>query len=245
VYFDRFASSFHAILAHVGGNDDAQKELWTMRKIFNIDENRWEKSLTDTGTPLFWRSKDRLPPHNMYTSTKKLRQYAKKHGQNWAYANAYLLHAKPVPLSRRGKKSTISITFEDPLNPVPQPAYAVRYVYNRASNTYTRYMGGAPHVDADTGKTLRPANVIVVRTGNGVFDPEAGITPDSIKIPVVGKGQALFFHDGKVTAGRWSLPNQDAPLRFYTRRGREAAFEPGQTWIEVVPSTSPISWTAR
>jgi hypothetical protein len=245
VYFNTWAASFHSVLAHVGGNDDAQAELWNLPKVFNVDENRWEVSLTDTGTPLFWRSSDRLPPHNMYTSTIKLRHYARQHGQNWAYSNAYILHKAAASLSSRGKATTIRINFEDPLNPQPQPDYDVRYVYNRAANVYTRYMGGAPHVDADTGKVLRPANVIVMRTGNAVSDPAAGITPESITIPVVGRGQALFFRDGKVLRGTWRLPNKYAPLRFFGKNGRQVAFNPGQTWIEVVPSSSPLSWSTR
>lgn len=245
VYFDRWAAAFHTVLTHVGGNDDAQAELWHMPKIFNIDENRWEKSLTDTGTPLFWRSSDRLPPHNMYTSTLKLRHYAQQHHQNWAYTNAYLMHKAAAPFGRRGHKTTISINYEDPLNPQPQPDYDVRYVYNRAGNVYTRYMGGVPHVDADTGRVLRPANVIVMRTENAVPDPTAGITPESIRIPVLGRGRAIFFRDGKVQQGTWSLPRLNAPLRFYLKSGRQAAFDPGQTWIEVVPPSSPLSWTSR
>lgn len=245
VYFNSWAASFHAILAHVGGNDDAQAELWKLPKVYNVDENRWEVSLTNTGTPLYWRSSNRLPPHNMYTSTLKLRHYARQHNQNWAYSNAYLLHTKPAPLSARGRATTINISFEDPLNPIAQPDYAVRYVYDRRANVYTRYMGGVPHVDADTGRTLTPSNVIIIRTGNAAADPAAGITPDSITIPVVGHGRAVFFRNGKVQRGSWRLPNKNAPLRFFGRGGRPEAFNPGQTWIEVVPPNSPVSWSSR
>lgn len=245
VYFNRWAAAFHVILAHVGGNDDAQAELWNMPKVFNLDENRWEVSLTETGTPLFWRSPDRVAPHNMYTSTFKLRSYAQRHGQNWAYSNAYLLHKAPAPLARRGHTTTISIDYEDPLNPQLQGDYAVRYVYNRSANTYVRYMGGVRHIDADTGHVLSPANVIVMKTGNAAPDPSAGVTPESITIPVIGRGQAVFFRDGKVQRGTWSLPRLNAPLRFYGRNGRQVAFNPGQSWIEVVPTSSPFQWSSR
>lgn len=245
VYFDRWAAALHAVLTHVGGNDDAQSELWHMPKVFNIDENRWEVNLTNTGTPLFWRSSDRLPPHNMYTSTNKLRDYAKRHNQDWSYTNAYLLHKPGAPLAQRGHVSTVSINFEDPLNPQPQPDYDVRYVYSRAFNLYTRYMGGVPHVDANTGKVIRPANIIVMRTGNPIPDPAAGVTPESIRIPVLGRGQALFFRDGRMQQGTWSQPGSNAPLRFYTRNGKEAAFDPGQTWIDVVPPSSPLHWSTH
>jgi hypothetical protein len=245
IYFDRWAASFHSILAHVGGNDDAQALLWNLPKVFNIDENKWEINLYNTGTPLFWRSTDRVAPHNMYVSTYKLRNYAAVHRQNWAYTNAYLLHKHPAAVKARGRATTIDISFADPLNPTPVADYAVHYTFNRSSDTYPRFMGGSPHVDAATGKQLDPANVIIMKTPPASADALAGITPDSINIPTVGRGQALFFRDGTVLKGTWKQPNRDAPLRFYDRLGRQVAFNPGQTWIEVVPPNSPVTWSTR
>jgi hypothetical protein len=108
-------------------------------------------------------------------------------------------------------------------------------------------MGGTPHVDAATHQPLRPANVIVMRTGRAVADPFAGPTPESILIPVLGSGTAIYFRDGKVQRGWWHQKDGFAPLRFFDRRGREVAFNPGQTWIEVVPrnSGSSVSWSFR
>lgn len=243
MYFDDWAGAFHAILAHVGGNDDAQAFLWHLPSVFNLDENRWEQSLTNTGTPLFYRTADRQPPHNLYTNTYKLRAYADRNRQNWAYAGAYFPHKRPAPLQRRAKSGSISISFVDPLGPFPNPGYAVRYQYDRASNTYARFMGGAPHVDPSTGGQLRPSNVVVMQTGNASPDPNAGITPASILIPVLGTGTAFVFRDGKVEKGTWSQANQFAPLRFYDGRGRLIQFNPGQSWIEVVPSSSQATWS--
>jgi hypothetical protein len=245
VYFDNWAGGFHSILAHVGGNDDAQQLLWNMPPVFNIDENRWEVSLTDTGTPLFWRSKDRAAPHNMYVNTQKLRGYAVGHGQNWAYSQAYLLHKHPAPLKHRGRVRSVLINFVDPLFPHPNSGYDVRYQYDRVSNTYLRIMGGVPHVDAATGKPLRPANVIVMHVGAAFPDPLAGTTPDSIVMPgSIGTARAQFFHDGKVQFGRWQQQNRFAPLRFLDSHGAQVSFNPGQTWIEVLPAGSSAAWSS-
>lgn len=241
IYFDHWAASLHSILVHVGGNDDAQALLWHLPKVFNIDENRWEVNLYNTGTPLFWRSTDRVAPHNMYVNTGSLRRYAVKNHQDWVYNQVYLLHKHPAPLARRGPNgSAIDITFEDPLYPHVAPAYAVRYVYDRASNRYLRYMGGSPHVGAATDKQLAPANVIIMHTDAPQADSAAGPTPESIVIPNIGSGAAQFFRDGKETSGTWDLPNQYAPLRFYDSHGKQVALNPGQTWIEVAPPSSPV-----
>jgi Protein of unknown function (DUF3048) N-terminal domain/Protein of unknown function (DUF3048) C-terminal domain len=243
MYFDHWAASFHSILAHVGGNDDAQALLWQLPKVFNIDENKTEVNLYNTGTNLFWRSSARVPPHNLYTSTYKLRSYAERKKQDWAYTGAYLLHKHAALLNRRGHSGSITIDFEDPLYPHLDPNYNVRYTYDRASNSYLRIMGGSPHIDAATRKPLKPSNVIIMRTAAAVADPNAGPTPESILIPTVGSGVAWYFRDGHVSTGRWHQANVYAPLRFLDKRGHEVAFNPGQTWIEVVPAGSAVSWT--
>lgn len=243
LYFDHWAAAFHAILGHVGGNDDAQALLWHLPPVFNIDENRWEKSLTDTGTPLFWRTNDRLPPHNLYTSTVKLRAYADQNHQDWTYTGAALPHKAAATIGARGHAGSISITFENPLYPQDNPDYDVKYQYDRASNTYWRFMGGAPHIDQNTGAQLRPANVIVMQTRDAVPDANAGPTPESILIPTIGRGTAWYFRDGTVQRGVWQQHDQFAPLRFLDRGGRPVAFNPGQTWIEVVPASSKATWS--
>jgi hypothetical protein len=245
LYFDHWAAGFHAILGHVGGNDDAQALLWHLSKVLNIDENRWEKNLYDTGTPLFWRTQDRVAPHNLYTSTYKLRAYADQNHQDWTYTQAYLPHKSPAPLAGRGHSGSISIVFENPLYPQDNPEYDVSYQYDRASNTYLRVMGGTPHIDQSTGTQLRPANVVIMQTKDATTDPNAGPTPQSILIPTLGAGTAWYFRDGTVQQGSWQQTNQYAPLRFLDRRRRQVSFNPGQTWIEVVPASSRATWQFR
>lgn len=245
LYFDRWAASFHAILDHAGGNDDAQHLLYFLPSVYNVDEQHTEINLYQTGSPLFWRSGQRTAPHNLYTSTYKVRAAAARRHEDWAYANAYFIHKEPAAVKKRGHSGSLSINWVNPLFPQPEPAYDVRYVFDRASDTYLRYMGGAPHVDADTNRALRPANVVVMKTADAAPDPNAGPTAESIVIPTLGSGKALFFRDGHVLYGTWHQHDQFAPLRFLDGRGQPIALNPGQTWIEVVPASSTLSWSFR
>ncbi|GAC1629851.1 MAG: hypothetical protein NVS4B2_12500 [Chloroflexota bacterium] len=246
MYFDNWAAGFHTILAHDGGNDDAQRLLWHLPKVFNIDELRWEVNFYNTGTTLFWRSRDRITEHNMYVNTLKLRNYAIRNRQDWVYTGASFPHKAPLPRTQRGRQTTVDIAFLNPLAPGPNGAYAVHYKYDRATNTYTRYMGGVPHVDQLNGKLIRPANVVVMTTAAATYDPFAGQNnPQGILIPSVGRGRAVVFQDGRAIYGSWLQVNRDAPLHFLDSRGHPVALNPGQTWIEVVPQGSPRSWVVR
>ena len=247
VYFDRWAAAFHSTLLHVGGNDDAQDLLWHLPPVFNIDEGPLPTGDTASADDPYWLRQDRDPPYSVYVDVARARTLVERRHQNWAYANASIRHKQPAAPSGRGRSGSLSISFVDPLyfQFPPLPDYAVRYDFDPASDTYLRVVGGARHVDAVTKKPLRAANIIVMRTGPGVADPQAGLTLYSISIPTIGAGPAWFFRDGAVLRGTWQQKDQFAPLRFFDRHGREVAFNPGQTWVEVLPEYSQATWSFR
>ncbi|MBV9279669.1 MAG: DUF3048 domain-containing protein, partial [Chloroflexi bacterium] len=78
IYFDDWAAAYHAILAHVGGNDDAAAQLWQMRPVYNLDEGA-DPFMVSYTNPYFWRSAARSIPDNMYADVARLRAYAAGH----------------------------------------------------------------------------------------------------------------------------------------------------------------------
>lgn len=246
IYFDDWAAAYHAILAHVGGNDDADAELWQMRSVYNLDEGAAPFMLTDSN-PYFWRSASRAVPDNMYANIVTLRAYAAGHGQNWHYDNAKLAHKQPAPPSARGRPSTLTIKFVDPLFPtVPaNPDYQVEYRFDPATDSYRRLVGGTPQTDAVTHRAVRAQNVVVMHIGAGVPDAAAGTTVDAVSLPVIGFGSADYYCDGRVEHGAWKQTDALAPLQFLDRHGRPVQFNPGQTWIEVLPTYSTATWAGH
>ena len=62
---------------------------------------------------------------------------------------------------------------------------------------------------------------------------------------VVGAGSAVYFRDGRVEHGTWRQKDALAPLQFLDRHGAAVTFNPGQTWIEVLPASSSATWKFR
>jgi hypothetical protein len=244
IYFDDWAAAYHAILAHVGGNDDADAQLWQMRWVFNMDQGTEALGFTDS---YFWRTANRTAPDNMYTNIGKLRAYAASKGQNWRYKQASLPHKQPKPLAARGRAGTLAISYVDPNYPwVPPLAnYQVQYRFDPASDSYLRVVGGVPDVDAAGRQPIRAQNVVVMHTGAGTADLAAGTTVDAVSIPVIGSGPAEYYRDGRVQHGTWRQRDALAPLRFFNRQGVLEKFDPGQTWVEVLPQHSTAVWTSR
>jgi hypothetical protein len=244
IYFDDWAAAYHAILVHVGGNDDADAQLWQLPKVDNLDQGTVQFIL-GSNNPYFWRSDTRSIPDNMYADIVKLRTYVDDRRQNWRYSNASLPHQQAQPLASRGKAGTLSIAFVDPnYSFVPaNPGYDVQYRFDRQSDTYLRVVGGTPQTDAVTHQPLRAANIVVMHTGPGTADLAAGTTVDAVSIPVIGSGPAEIYHDGHVRHGTWRQEDPQAPLQFLYRNGSPMRFVPGQTWIEVLPQDSTAFWT--
>jgi len=63
---------------------------------------------------------------------------------------------------------------------------------------------------------------------------------------VEGTGRAALYQNGHLLEGTWEkseIHKQD-PLVFRTALGQPMEFIPGQVWIHVVDSRTPVVWTS-
>jgi hypothetical protein len=236
IYFDSWAAGMHAIYAHAGGNNDALAELPHLSNLTNVDG-------LANGAPnpfswdLYWRSTDREAPHNFYTATDRLRAYA----DATAHADAdpvvpSLLHKEPAAWWVRPKGGWIHISFST-------DSYSVQYSYDPRCNCYLRSMNGQPHTDAFSLRQIAPANVVVLYAG--VVPDKASNTPGSVNVQSRGFGRALYFRDGTVTDGFWHKGAAQDPLSLLDAHGQPVAFNPGQTWFEIVPIGNNVAWSLK
>jgi hypothetical protein len=88
------------------------------------------------------------------------------------------------------------------------------------------YAAADDQFPADTVLALR------VKVGDaGYLDPAGNTVPET---KLVGKGQAMIFHGGRLVRCAWTKEALDAPIKLSTKAG-EIALPPGHTWIELVP----------
>ena len=59
---------------------------------------------------------------------------------------------------------------------------------------------------------------------------------------LTGEGQAIVFQDGVAIEGSWEKPSPTERTRFYDAAGNEIAFNRGQTWVEVLAVSDPLSY---
>lgn len=112
----------------------------------------------------------------------------------------------------------------------------VIYNYDPATKLYNRSHATGIHKDNVTGKQLTAKNIIVQYVPYKLINPKGGY----LSMNMNGQGKALLITQGEVYTGQWSK-NSDRDKTYFTDiNGNEFKLNPGQTWIEVVPPTTPV-----
>lgn len=252
IYFLKFLESYgkNPLYAHVGGANtpglaDALgyiKELgWSS---FN-DLNQFSVPF-----PYFWRDYERLPgrvtEHTVYTSTKKLWQYAKDKRSltnvddkkvSWDKGFSAWKFEDDAKLTNRGAVSKIDFGFWDNLT----TDFSVIWSYDSQANSYKRTNGGVPHFDKNTGKALETKNVVVIFAKESPANDgyEGG---QHILYKTVGSGEMLFFKNGQVVEGTWRRDDEETQVKFFDNNNKEISIVRGQVFIEILPVGNKVNY---
>lgn len=224
-YFLDWVSEYSAGYAHIGGSPQAQS-LVKQYNIRDLDQ-------FFLGAPTYERVSFRFAPHNVYTTTQKLRAAAGARGYKGPVKiNSWVFADEETPVAKRPKSFTLDLGFRGTFG------YDVRWVYDPKTNTYARYNAGAKHTDAQTKSGL-VAKTIVVQYVQVSPDPSGH---GRIKQKTVGSGKIQVFKDGKVATGTWKKPSRTSRTRLLDKNGKEIPLLRGKIWIEVVPADSNVKF---
>jgi len=219
-YYLDWCLEYDCFYSHVGGNLDAL-QLIPKLGIKDLDQFKY-------GTQAYWREAEqgKATEHTMFTNTDKLYKIAENNG--WSMSSDYtsLEFKTEAPLEQRPELSSVIIDFSG-------PAYKVKWTYDKASNNYLREMADEPHNDLLTNKQLTAKNVIVQEVQR--WNAPTEINEEGWAMKTVGTGNAKIFIDGKVIDGTWKKTNQEARTKYYGTDGKELSFNPGNSWICIVP----------
>ncbi|MFZ1756295.1 MAG: DUF3048 domain-containing protein [Caldilineaceae bacterium] len=129
---------------------------------------------------------------------------------------------------------------------IPYPASTgsqVAYRYDPGSGRYLRFLGGAPHLDGNSGAQLALDTVIVQYVPHEVTDiVEDSLGSKSIRLNLFGSGRALVFRNGVGFEGTWQSNSGGELPRFFGGDGQEIPLKPGRSWISIVPLTYAIAY---
>lgn len=220
-YFVEIVKGYPSAFAHAGGNTDALN-LIPYHKIMDLDE------IYNSGAA-FIRTKDRRPPHNLYTSTELMLKTA-----NAKKYPIKSLSGLPVGEVIGG----ISVDIIDiPYSKISSYYHVVTYMYEK--DRFWRYVNGKAF-ETEQGVKIATDNLIVMETvTRSVVKEEL-----QSEMKVTGSGKALFFIDGKGYEGTWKRDKITDPFSFLYN-GELMKFKEGKTWIQIVPNLSEVSYLPK
>lgn len=226
-YFVEAISEYDGIYAHFGGSDEGIRTIGKLN-VDNLDGMELENKT-------FIRNKEvkKVAPHNAYTSIKLLNEAIKD--KNYKEERDF----SGFKFDLEGKKIEEQMIKGDELKSVTIPfnsEYIVGFDYNDDS-TYTVSRNSQKFIDEATDNEVSAKNIIIQYADSKVVG--AGGT---LAIATIGEGKGKFITNGKIIDITWSKASPTAKTIFKNSNNEEIILNPGQTWIEVVDTTTNIDF---
>jgi hypothetical protein len=229
-YYVTWASEYHAVLGHFGGDSISLKVLLPAaqkaKTIYNMDSLKYHQDCP------YHRIKTRPAPHNAYTTSQLM----------WECAG-YLKYPQTIQTTVNRPFRDNTPTAQLPASQVISIVYRtgkVGYEFNRPSDSYLRLVSGKYEIDPATGGHVHASDIIVMYQTKSISPySEAGHSrPD---IATVGSGKALIFQEGKEIVGTWKKKNSSALTRFYDQAGNEIPLVRGEIFIQSIPTSYAVT----
>ncbi|MFA4941796.1 MAG: DUF3048 domain-containing protein [Patescibacteria group bacterium] len=217
-YFIDWDKELSAVFIHCGGSPEALTKI-AKENIFDLNEFY--------NGDYFWRVKDYLAPHNIFTSSENLNKYLESKNLT---AGKFLKWNFKNDSPSGEEQNDIDIAFKS-------PNFVVKWKYNKIKNEYARYLGGELQKDEGNGQEITAKNIIIQYQKTEILDKEL-----RLKIDTLGSGKAIICLDGKCSPGEWKKNNSSSRTRYYYENGEEVQFNGGKFWIETVRPELQITY---
>ena len=227
-YFIDRALEYDAYYVHVGGSMQAMTDI--------INLNMADIDGLSSGSNVFWRSKHKRIPHNMYSSAEAIRKESLRKGyrQSGEFEGMLFNETITAPggevctyVKARYKQSSSRDTV----------GYFIEFTYNAETNEYERSVNGSAHLDENDGTRITADNIIVQIAVHKVIDDEG-----RREVSLIGQGNGYFITNGEKLEITWEKSDRYARTIFRDLNGEEIKFNPGNTWFQVVEGETTLGW---
>ncbi|MDX8046805.1 DUF3048 domain-containing protein [Gracilibacillus sp. S3-1-1] len=217
-YYFNLANDYNAIYVYHGAADHIENMVQT-GGIQGLNGMYF-----DDDKVLFERSTDRVAPHNSYAIFNGIYERAEEQG--------YPLEADYEPITFLAEDETVEGNTATDVR-FNYGNHSVRYHYDEQLAQYVRYNDGMQTVEYMDSTPITLDNVFILETPHQVIDDEG-----RREIDLQSGGNALLLQQGKVENVQWErIDGRIIP----TRDGEPVPLVPGQTWINVIPTSSGIA----
>ncbi|MFH1536378.1 MAG: DUF3048 domain-containing protein [Patescibacteria group bacterium] len=222
-YLVDLSEEYHGIFAHIGGSPQALG-------ILNV--NDYLTDLNQFGySQYYWRDENLDAPHNLFTSSDFM-LFAQRdlltEDQEGEY-DAWKFKEEALMKNRPTEEKYVKVNFSS-------SSYEVEWKYDADSNEYLRFNGGVEHLDKNSEEQLAVSNIVVQYAETSLLEENTG----RLDIKTLGEGDMIVFQDGAYIEGTWKKEERGDRTKFYDSFDEEIEFNPGKTWVEIVPVDNEV-----
>ncbi len=221
-YID-FANDNDAIYVHYGQSRFAQERI-DNENITTIH------GISGYEPKVFYRSTDRVAPHNVYTTGKMLAAGLEVTGLTRDYPEGYTPRLQFNHVDTELKDGINAQKVNIPFDSKPY------FTYNTEDGLYYRYQFGEAHIDRENNEQLAFKNIIVQYVAQKSISEE-----DYQDMTLNGSGKGLYITDGKAEEITWKRNDNADKTKYYDASGNEISLNPGKTFFEVVSDSKTVT----
>jgi hypothetical protein len=221
-----YAFDHDALFIHIGHSPQAKLAFSALNSP-NID---------GLYNDLTYRSKDRVAPHNAYTSEERILKQWERAGYRTEYSDDYVqkftFNKEVTELESDTIANKVTLPFSNLTN------YSPWFEFDSENHVYKRFhMNGAPHIDRETDVQLTFTNIIVQYTDMWVI---SGDTEGRLDQRLISTGTGYYISNGKSIEITWEKTDHYSPTKYFDTNGNEIVFNPGKSYIAIFPSNKEI-----
>jgi hypothetical protein len=224
-YFLDYSMEHDAIYVHFGWSPKAQRDIPKLH-INNING-------ISNGGEIFWDlTKDKGNWQDSYTSMQKILDYVKKVKYRTETDKKPVFSYNQTDTEPAGGQKAEKITLRY------SSSYTCGFEYDQPAGVYNRTRKGGPQMERVSGKQLQAKNIIIQYTHNNAIN---GDDKDRQELDTVGSGKGYFITCGKAIKIKWSKGARSSQTKYTDESGNEIMMNPGQTWVQVLPTTGKVT----
>ena len=226
-YYMDLAQDDEAVFTHFGQSIFAEERIKAGYPTIS--------GLSGYGGNVFYRTSDRVAPHNVYSSKDGLLAGLEATGMTRDYPEGYEgrfnFYAKDTVPAEGEAAEIVRMPFS-----YGQPWFE----YNEEDGLYYRYQYGEAHIDAENNEQLKFKNLIIQYAARSVISDQ-----DHQDYALIGSGEGLIITNGKATKITWKRETESDRTKYYYEDGTPAYLNAGKSYISVVPSETPVTCEAK
>ncbi|SFA71127.1 Protein of unknown function [Acetitomaculum ruminis DSM 5522] len=219
-YYLYYALEFDAIYVHCG---QAKFALDLLGQDFVNDLD----SLKAEASTVFFKTTDRVAPHNTYASGASILAGIDYKNYDRSFSKDYEGHY----LFNKDDEKDIELTNgEDAV--IVKPGYVNNFPYfeyNADEGLYYRYQFDDKQIDERTNEQLKVKNILFQYSGISYYD-----NTQYLNIDTTSGGAGKYITDGKAIDITWKKDSEYGVTHYYNEDGEEIQLNQGKTWVCII-----------